>query len=62
VASAAPVPPPTRQQLRTLFVHSAVPLVGFGFIDQIVMVRGSETREALRFDAHPWTVELALLK
>eukprot|EP00611_Tribonema_gayanum_P002858 TRINITY_DN12193_c0_g1_i2.p1 TRINITY_DN12193_c0_g1~~TRINITY_DN12193_c0_g1_i2.p1 ORF type:complete len:348 (+),score=132.44 TRINITY_DN12193_c0_g1_i2:132-1175(+) len=35
-SSSAPMP--SRQQLRTLFMHSAVPMVGFGLMDQLVMI------------------------
>ncbi|CAN0263687.1 unnamed protein product, partial [Scytosiphon promiscuus] len=33
---------PTRQQLRTLFMHSAVPMVGFGIMDNFVMLTAGD--------------------
>ena len=30
---------PTRSQLRTLFVSSAVPMIGFGFMDNFIMIQ-----------------------
>eukprot|EP00959_Pyramimonas_sp_CCMP1952_P038823 812706-Pyramimonas_sp.AAC.1 len=33
---------PTAQQLRTLFVHSAVPFVAFGFVDNTVLIQAGD--------------------
>ncbi|CAM9271561.1 unnamed protein product [Chrysoparadoxa australica] len=44
-SSAAPravEPPPSREQLRALFLHSLVPMVGFGIMDQTVMVTAGD--------------------
>jgi len=37
--SSADIPRPTMQQLKVLFAASAVPMVGFGFMDNIVMIQ-----------------------
>ena len=37
--STAKIEPPTSQQLRRVFVHAAIPMIGFGFMDQTVMVQ-----------------------
>lgn len=34
-----PVEPPTRQQLYRVFSHAAVPMIGFGIMDQTVMIQ-----------------------
>jgi hypothetical protein len=34
----ASVPPPTRRQKWLVFLHAAVPMVGFGFVDQSIMI------------------------
>ena len=33
---------PTREELWTLFVHSAVPMVGFGIMDNLVMIQAGD--------------------
>lgn len=35
-------PPPTWQQLRVVFIASAAPMVGFGFMDNLVMIRAGD--------------------
>ncbi|XP_036293145.1 transmembrane protein 65 isoform X2 [Pipistrellus kuhlii] len=30
--------PPTREQLRYVFIHNAIPFVGFGFLDNAIMI------------------------
>lgn len=44
LASASPkdVPAPTRAQLKVLFTASAVPMIGFGFMDNVVMVNAGQ--------------------
>lgn len=41
-AAAAGVVAPTTQQLRTLVFTSAVPMVGFGFMDNLVMIQAGD--------------------
>lgn len=31
-------PPPTAAQLRYLAAHSAMPFIGFGFLDNLIMI------------------------
>jgi len=45
-SQAEPAQRPTSQQLRRLFVNSAVPFVAFGFIDQTVLIRAGDTIDA----------------
>jgi len=40
--SAADVPAPSWNALRTLFVASAIPMVGFGFMDNLVMIQAGQ--------------------
>ncbi|CAM9661078.1 unnamed protein product [Ectocarpus sp. 13 AM-2016] len=42
VEAAAAAAPPTQAQLRTLFMHSAVPMVGFGIMDNFVMISAGD--------------------
>ena len=37
------VPPPTRQQLRAHFIATAVPMMGFGLMDQTIMIQAGNT-------------------
>lgn len=34
----APPDPPTKAQLQGLLAHSAVPFIGFGFLDNLIMI------------------------
>jgi Transmembrane protein 65 len=38
----SPVPKPSLQNLKTLFVASAIPMVGFGFMDNCVMIQAGQ--------------------
>eukprot|EP00238_Polyblepharides_amylifera_P014943 CAMPEP_0196580004 /NCGR_PEP_ID=MMETSP1081-20130531/26247_1 /TAXON_ID=36882 /ORGANISM="Pyramimonas amylifera, Strain CCMP720" /LENGTH=323 /DNA_ID=CAMNT_0041899753 /DNA_START=270 /DNA_END=1241 /DNA_ORIENTATION=- len=38
----ASIAPPSSEQLRTLFVHSAVPFVAFGFVDNTVLIQAGD--------------------
>jgi len=33
------IEPPTRQQLRIVFMNTAIPMIGFGFMDQTIMLQ-----------------------
>lgn len=38
----ADIPAPTRRQLRVLALHAAIPMVGFGFMDNLVMIQAGD--------------------
>ena len=40
--AASPVVGPTKEQLKILFTASAVPMIGFGFMDNIVMIQAGQ--------------------
>ena len=40
IAAAAAMP--SAEQLRIIFVHSAVPMIGFGFMDNMVMIQAGD--------------------
>lgn len=37
-----PHTPPTTHQLRLVFVHQSLPFVGFGFLDNLIMILAGE--------------------
>jgi len=39
VSGGVPIPPPTRDQIRIFSIANALPMIGFGFIDQTVMIQ-----------------------
>ncbi|CAB9502492.1 cAMP and cAMP-inhibited cGMP 3',5'-cyclic phosphodiesterase 10A [Seminavis robusta] len=41
-AAASSIPPPTWAQLRIVAVRSAIPMIGFGFMDNLVMIQAGE--------------------
>lgn len=41
-AASSSVPKPTKEQLKILFTASAIPMVGFGFMDNIVMIQAGQ--------------------
>lgn len=42
LSSSSIVPSPTNRQLRIYAFHSAIPMIGFGFMDNIVMIQAGE--------------------